>query len=183
MAKLPFIVEPKAKPVKIKIGNEDTGVFEIERRGYLSVAEKSFVDGFTSASGSLREMVKVSNKISSTTKLSREDAYRCLMDVMAGNIHSKMEKDVATTYAEEIGELMTLMSEVQSKRMIAIATILLQSRVSSDWTLDDTMELDPLVLEELSNLYDLEESKKKPESELDPEAAHTTEEIKELLGK
>ena len=72
MANLPFIIQPKSKAINIKIGNEEIGVFEIERRGYLNVAEKSFVEGFTSSSNTVREIVKVSNKISNSTRLSRE---------------------------------------------------------------------------------------------------------------
>lgn len=181
MARLPFIVEPKARPIKIKIGNEDVGIFEIERRGYLSVAEKSFVESFTSSSGSLREIVKVSNNISNTNKVSREQAYRSLMNVMSGAIESKLEKDVASKFADEIAELTALMADVQAKRMLAISTILLQSRVAPEWTLDDTLDLDQETLEQLTELYDQEEAKVRPKAsteDLDPE-----EQVKELLGK
>lgn len=180
MAKLPFIVEPKSKPTKMKIGNEDVGIFEIERRGYLTVAEKSFVEGFTSSSGTIRDIVKISNQISIRMKISREDAYKLLMSVMSGNLNSKVEKEISSTFEQEIGELTSLMTEVQSKRMLAIATILLQSRVNAEWTLDDTLQLDPLVLDQLSDLYDLEESKVKPPVETKDQS---DEEIAELLGK
>ena len=181
MAKLPFIVEPKGKPVLVKIGNDDIGIFEIERRGYLSVAEKSFVESFTSSSGSLREIVKLSNQISNSYKISRENAYKSLMNVMSGDLRSKTEKDIALKYSDDVAELTAMMSEVQSKRMLAVATVLLQSRIDPEWTLDDTLELDPEVLEQLSDLYDLEESKTRPEAV--PTTPKTDEEVKELLGK
>lgn len=181
MARLPFIVEPKAKPIKIKIGSEEVGIFEIERRGYLSVAEKSFVESFTSSSGSLREIVKISNKISTTSKVSREQAYKSLMNVMSGVVESKLEKDVASKYADEIAELTALMADVQSKRMLAVSTILLQSRVDPEWTLDDTLELDEQTLEQLNNLYDQEEAKVRPEEPT--EDLDSEEQVKELLGK
>ena len=43
MAQLPFIVEPKAKPVQFKIGNDDVGVFEIERRGICLLLRKALL--------------------------------------------------------------------------------------------------------------------------------------------
>ena len=181
MANLPFIIQPKSKAINIKIGNEEIGVFEIERRGYLNVAEKSFVEGFTSSSNTVREIVKISNKISNSTRLSREESYKCLMNVMSGAINSKIEKEVALKYEEEIAELTALMSEVQSKRALAIATVLLQSRVNSEWTLEDTFKLDPLILDELSDLYDQEEAKIKPTDGSDSE--ESTEDIREILGK
>ena len=44
MAVLPFVIQPKKNTEIIKIGDEQIGVFEIERKGYLTVAEKSFVE-------------------------------------------------------------------------------------------------------------------------------------------
>lgn len=177
MAKLPFIVEPKAKPVLVRIGNDDIGIFEIERRGYLSVAEKTFVDGFTSSSDSLRNIVRLSGDISNTTKLSREDAYKALMNVMGGNIQTKTEKDISVKFSTQIADLTAGMAEMQSKRLLAIATVLIQSRVSSEWTLDDTLDLDPELLDQLGDLYELEESKTKPEAQT------ADEDVKEILKK
>lgn len=178
MARLPFIVEPKAKPVQFKIGNDDVGVFEIERRGYLSVAEKSFVDNFTQSSGTIRDIVKLSNSIALAFKLAREDAYRTLMSVLSGEVSSKTEKDIADKFQEEIAELTALMADTQAKRALAVATILLKSRVDPEWDLDDTLELEPAIIEQLAELYELEENKVKP-----IDAEESDQEIKEILGK
>ena len=43
MAPLPFVVEPRRKPIVERVGNEESGVIEIERRGYLTTGEKTFV--------------------------------------------------------------------------------------------------------------------------------------------
>ena len=43
MGKLPFVVQPRLKAIKERIGSEDAGYIEIERRGYLTSGEKSFV--------------------------------------------------------------------------------------------------------------------------------------------
>ena len=34
---LPFVIQPKRKPEKIKIGTEESGIIEILRYGYLSL--------------------------------------------------------------------------------------------------------------------------------------------------
>jgi hypothetical protein len=34
MAKLPFVVEPRLKPIIEEIGSEESGKIQIERRGY-----------------------------------------------------------------------------------------------------------------------------------------------------
>ena len=44
---LPFVVQPRLAPVIEQVGNEESGIFEIERRGYLTVAEKAMVQQAT----------------------------------------------------------------------------------------------------------------------------------------
>lgn len=176
MSKLPFVVQPRVKPVLIKIGTPDTGIFEIERRGYLNVAEKSFVDDFTQSSDSIKSIVGLATRISISKKISRESAYETVMAIISGKELDKTGKDVATSYEEEIRDLTASLAEVQAKRDIAIATVLLQSRVNKEWTLDDTLELDPFVIQQLSDLYTQEELKQMPETKEEEDTA-------ELLGK
>ena len=45
MRTLPFVVKPKRVFVNVKLGREEIGIIEIEKRGYLTVSEKTFVDG------------------------------------------------------------------------------------------------------------------------------------------
>ena len=63
MAKLPFVVAPKVKTSKVRLGTEETGVIEIEKRGYLSVAEKSFVDSVLQQSDGVTQIVKLASQI------------------------------------------------------------------------------------------------------------------------
>lgn len=179
MANLPFVVQPKFKPVKVQIGNDEIGIFEIERKGYLTVAEKSFVDNFMSGSGGMREIVNLSNKISIKKKVKKEAAYNIIMNVMGGNIDSRTEKEVADEFSEEIAEISTLMIETQNKRSIAVATILLQSRIDPNWTLEDTFKIDPEMIKELNNFYEQEDAKLRPETEEKEEE----ELAKEIVGK
>lgn len=178
MGKLPFVVQPKAKPVKIKIGNEDIGVFEIERRGYLNVAEKSFVDGFTQSSETLKSIVGLATKISVGRKMSREAAYQCVVKILSGENLNKLESELAMEYQEQISDLTAAMTETQNRKGIAVATIMLQSRVNPEWTLDDTLELDPIIVSELLELYDQEEAKQRPE-----DFEQKKEDPAEVLGK
>ena len=45
--KIPFVVQPNLKPVKEQVGTETSGKIEIERRGYVTVSEKAFVQAAT----------------------------------------------------------------------------------------------------------------------------------------
>ena len=55
---------------------------------------------------------------------------------------------------------------------------MLKSRVDPEWDLDDTLELKAAIIEQLAELYELEENKVKP-----TDAEQSDEEIKEILGK
>ena len=179
MAKLPFVVQPKAKPVTVEIGNEDIGVFEIERRGYLTVAEKSFVDSFVSGSGGMRNLINLSNKIAYKKRLKKETSYIHVMNVLSGKFDSKLDKEIAEEYSQEIADISSEMIEMQNKRGIACATVLLQSRVDPEWTISDTFGIDPELIVQLVELYDKEEAKLKPdEEEGSPEAVAA-----EIVGK
>lgn len=181
MSKLPFVVQPKAKAVKVKIGNEDTGIFEIERKGYLTVAEKAFVDNFVNGSDAMRGIVNLSNKVSTKKKMKKETAYVVIMNVMQGILDTKIEREIAEEFSDDINTISNEMIETQNKRSLAVATILLQSRVNSEWTLEDTFNLDPEILIQLTDLYNMEESKTRIEEE--SESKSQEEEAKEVLGK
>jgi hypothetical protein len=59
MKTLPFVVQPKRKFTKVKIGTEQAGVLEIERRGYLTVSEKAFVDGVMQGTDGIAAIVNL----------------------------------------------------------------------------------------------------------------------------
>lgn len=181
MKKLPFIVQPKGKPVLVKIGSDESGIFEIERRGYLTVAEKTFVDNFVQNPELTRQMVKLCGVIALKLKKPKEDTFMAIQAVMSGQVNSKFEMEVAEKFDEQISDLMAQMLDIQSKRLLAIATILIQSRVDPEWGIEDTLGLNEEIIIGLSNLYEKEDARIKPEDEKSEE--EEKQEVRELVGK
>ena len=177
MALLPFVVQPKKNTEKIKVGNDDVGVFEIERKGYLSVAEKSFVENVTQGSDGVSSLVRLANKVASEFSIAPEKAYVAITDAMSGKRDNALAVKIIETYDDELAFATSRMTESMQRRGIAAATILLQTRVNHEWTIEDTLELDPQIVEQLVELYDREEQSE-PVEKADP-----VEEAKEIVGK
>ena len=63
MAKLPFIVEPRLKPITEVLGTEASGQIEIERKGFLSASEKSFMQVQAQTDDTTQRMVALTRKV------------------------------------------------------------------------------------------------------------------------
>lgn len=159
MALLPFVIQPKKNTEIIKIGDEQVGVFEIQRKGYLTVAEKSFVENVTQGSDGISSLVLLANKVATANKTTAEKAYMAITEAMSGNNKSKLAQAVLADYAEELSFATTRMAESMQRRQIAAATILLQTRINHEWSIQDTLELDPMLVQQLTDLYDREEQR------------------------
>jgi len=177
MAVLPFVVQPKKNSEIVKIGNNEIGVVEIERKGYLSVAEKAFVDSVMQGSDGIAHMVFLANRISREKKTSPEKAYMAITEVMQGKVEDKLCDMISNEYGEEIASVTSKMTESLQRRAIAATTVLIQTRVNSDWTIEDTLKLDPEFLNQFGALYDREEQR-------EPVTAESKEkEAAEVVGK
>ena len=161
----------------VRIGDDESGVFEIEKRGYLTVAEKTFVDNFTQNPELMRNLVRVCGVIASRYKKPKEECFKAIQTVLSGGAETKLEKDIEANYQDEIGDLTAQMADIQTRRTIAAATVLIQCRIDADWALEDTLGLEQQVIEQLCELYDSEEAKIKPKEE------DSDQEVRELVGK
>ena len=179
MAKLPFVVAPKVKTSKVRLGTEETGIIEIEKRGYLSVAEKSFVDSVLQQSDGVTQIVKLASQIARNRKISVESAYTQVVAAISAEKKTKAQEEIAAEYAGEISEIQAGMIESMGRKSIACTTILIQSRIDSDWTIEDTMTLQPELLEEFARFYDSEESKE----DFVANQISSEEEAAEIVGK
>lgn len=181
MAVLPFVVQPKKNIEIIKIGDESSGVIEIKRKGYLSVAEKAFVDNIMQGSDGVASIVLLANKVSQQRKIPPEKAYMAITTCMSGGERGPLENTIAEEYGSDLAYITSKMAEAMQRRAICAATILLQTRVNHEWSIDDTLELHPTLVQQLNELYDREEREdpvEPPQKELTPE-----EEAAEVLGK
>jgi hypothetical protein len=177
MAVLPFVIQPKKNTEIIKIGDEQIGVFEIERKGYLTVAEKSFVENVTQGSDGVSSLVLLANKVAAAHKTTPEKAYMAITEAMSGNNKSKLAQAISSDYSEELSFATTRMAESMQRRQIAAATILLQTRINHEWSIQDTLELDPMLVQQLTDLYDREEQRESIEP------VSKEEEAKHIVGK
>ena len=179
MKTLPFVVKPKAAFCDIELGTDESGIIKIEKRGYLTVAEKSFVDGVTQGSDGMADIVSLAKKISRKHKKSTEESFNAIMDTMAGNIKTKFHGEVEDEYGDELSQLTITLSEAVQRRAIAAATILLQSRVDPEWGVEDTVNLHPDLIEKLLEFYNDEENKVSPVQE----EKSDLEQASEIVGK
>lgn len=181
MKTLPFVVQPKKKFAPYKVGNEEVGFIEIERKGYLSVSEKTFVDSIMQGSDGVTLIISLANKISSKLNIKVETAYSSIVAAMGQGEEDEYTSQIRAEYSDEIASILSDMTESVQKRGLAAATILIQSRIDRDWTVEDTLGLDPLLIEEFSKFYDLEEARNSDPQE---NMLNTDEEtISEILGK
>lgn len=179
MTKLPFVVAPKSQSKIVKIGNEEVGIIEIEKRGYLTVAEKSFVDAVMQNSDGVTGLVRLAGSIGRKRKITTEKAYSILIGIMDGSGTGTAANSIADEYGEEISQIQTQMSESIQRKSIAATTIMIQSRIDSEWTVEDTMTLQPELLVEFVKFYDSEEAK----VELTEEKKDPLEEAADIVGK
>lgn len=161
MAKLPFVVEPRLKPVLDRIGNEEIGIFEIERRGYLSVQEKNFVQQIEKADSGTSAVIKLSRKIAAHYGIGLERAYSIAIATVSTNdgATDELQSNVESEFADDIGEMITSLSQMQSKSEMVQALCILIHRVNPEIGPGDLSEIHPDLIIALSQFYTEEANK------------------------
>ena len=151
--KLPFVVQPRYAPKKILVGSDESGKFEIERRGYLSVSEKSFVQIAMKEAGTT-SMLKVVGLIARQENKKQAEVIKDLQNYDPAGGESYLDK-----YEEELLSLSGEMEQATNLQRLAQTTALMISRYDSSWEFQDTLELHPDIVDDLSKLYVDEEAK------------------------
>lgn len=160
---LPFVVQPRRKPIKVRIGSEDCGVLEIEARGHLTVAEKFYVNQIVNGDKTVSLMIGLSNKIAKRLKKDAKEGYKILSDYLQNNGSNAHRDIIDDEFSAEIQELTSEITRISSMRELAQATIMMRSRIDPDWETDDTLELDTELIDALVKFYNDEERKEFPE--------------------
>ena len=154
---LPFVVQPKLQPTTVKVGNDDVGVLEIKRYGYLTAGEKAQyqqVDLQPKGPGTL--LLFVDNIVKNENKTKDE-----VLSVLS-NLEGKSEDewpDWLIKYTSELLDLYSKFTEDTNTDILVKAGVLLISRVNSELEWADIMELPPELLSSIADLYDLEEQR------------------------
>lgn len=159
MAKLPFVVQPKLKPIIERIGTDESGIIEVERRGYLTGAEKTFVQQIQQQDGGTLELVALSRRIAKDKKLALDKAYNIIITILTGEANGKLAAEIETEYAEEMQKAVNSIASTRAKEDLINATCLLIHRVDPTIGIGDVVELHPDLIAGLSELFRDEDRK------------------------
>ena len=151
---LPFVVQPRLQPIVEELGTEESGIIQIERRGYLSVAEKAIATQATQGDESIRKMYALGGRIARETGKQQ-------MDVMQDMMQPQRD-DYLSPWEDEIMENVIEMMAYQDRVDIVQATALIICRVDDSWTIEQSMNEHPDLIKLLSQLY-AEEDKREVE--------------------
>lgn len=149
--KLPFVVAPRRKPILETIGSEESGKFEIERKGYLTVAEKTFIQQASASDETVGRLNRLAGRIAKEKGTQPQEVISALG---AGDFAA----DCLAGYEADIDDIITVMSTFEQRRKIVAASCLLYFRISQDWTIEDTLGLHPDVVDALYGLFTEEDT-------------------------
>lgn len=160
MSKLPFVVKPRLQPRLERIGNEEVGVIEIERRGYLTVAEKAFVEAQLAGDTTTDLFIRLTRSVARELKLDMNAAYKLITEVIQGTggmtpNHKKIEEK----YQAEMDELMREMQRADQTRVLTSVYALLLYRVDAELDAEELAIIHPDLVGMLYEFYLEEESK------------------------
>lgn len=148
---LPFVVQPRLRPIVERVGTEESGVIEIERKGYLTVAEKAIVQGGMSGADSMSKAMLKVQALAAEVGVKPSQIFE---DMGSGELPDYLQgRDV------DLVEIMGYMKDHDDRMRVVASTALLITRVDPDWDPADTSDLHPDIQDGLFNLYSDEEKK------------------------
>ena len=153
---LPFVVAPRREPITETIGTEESGQIEIQRKGYLTVAEKSFIQQASASDETVGRLNRLAGRIAREKSVQQNEV---IDELSAGNFSSEL----LVGYETEIDEIVTVMSTFEHRRKIVAASCLLYFRINQNWSIEDTLELHPDLVDGLYRLF-VEEDVKSTEA-------------------
>lgn len=161
MARLPFVVEPRLKPIIERIGTEESGLIEIERRGYLTAGEKNFVQQVQQTDSSASSIITLARRISRSRNLGLENAYTLVMNIMSGTASSDdaLASEIESEFAEEIQQTLTDLTSAQNRLDLVQAACLIINRIDNEFKIEEIVKQHPDLIEGLAQLYREEEAK------------------------
>lgn len=159
MSKLPFVVQPKLQPKIELIGSDESGKIKIERRGYLSSGEKAFMTQAKSTDEATAILVNLSRRIAARYKIDMMAAYELVTGAISGTSDDPRLLEIETEYQEELSRTITALTATQTRDKLLQATCLMIYRYEAEWTVSDTMQMHPDIVDGLAALYEDEENK------------------------
>lgn len=164
MAVLPFVVQPRRVPIKELIGSEESGQIEVERRGYLTTGEKSFVQQVQQYDNGTNEIIGASRRVSGRYKIPLDKAYKFVMMIVSGNHltdeeNSELLDGIEKDFAEDLTAIVRGMAVSQTREELVFAACMLKYRVNQDFEISEIADVHPDIIEGLAELYRQEDAK------------------------
>ena len=158
MINLPFVVQPRRTPIVFKVGNEDSGIIEIERKGYLTTGEKAFYQQVQQADNGASVIAGVSRKIARKYSLGMDKAFNLAVTVLSGAT-AKDETDKALVasiedeFAEDLTDVIKGLAANQVREDLVMAACMLRYRVDPNFDIESINKLHPDLIADLAKLY------------------------------
>lgn len=163
MARLPFVVEPKRQPILEQIGSEESGKIEIERRGYLSAGEKSFVQQVQQFDNGTTEIITVSRRVAREYGLGMDKAYNLVLSIISGvkaaEVDEELVSKIESEFAEDLTGVVKGLAAGQTREEMVFAACLVKYRIDPDYEISQISGLHPDIISGLARLYREEEAR------------------------
>lgn len=147
--KLPFVVQPKSVITEVTLGTEESGQIKVEQRNYITVGEKALTQEAMKGSHAVADLYSFVRNVA-------EDAGKEPEQVLA-DLSATQIPDYLLVWADDAAAHLEAVNLEAGRRKLVHATAILISRVDSEWTINDTMELHSGLVEALSEFYVKEE--------------------------
>lgn len=163
MIRLPFVVEPRRQPILEAIGSDESGKIEIERRGYLSTGEKSFVQQVQQFDNGTSEIITVSRRVARKYALGMDKAYNMVLTIISGTKANSDEADliseVESEFAEDLTDVVKSLAAGQAREDLVYAACLIKYRIDPNFEISEISSIHPDIIEGLAKLYRDEETR------------------------
>lgn len=147
--KLPFVIQPRVALSPATVGTEESGQISIQRRGYITVGEKALTQEAMKGFHAVADLYSLVQEIA-------EDVGKPPADVLVDLSTAPAPDYLALWQDAALARLEAVQIE-NTRRAMVQATAILISRIDSDWTIEDTMQLHPGLVEAISDFYVNEE--------------------------
>jgi hypothetical protein len=164
MVRLPFVVQPRRAPIIERVGSEESGVIEIERRGYLTTGEKTFVQQVQQSDNGSSELITLSRRVARKHALGMDRAYNLVLQIISGKTLSDPDDEaivnsIEIDFAEDLSAAVRGLASTQFREDLVFAACLIRYRVDPDFNISDIAGIHPDLIAAIAELYRQEESR------------------------
>jgi hypothetical protein len=161
MATLPFVVQPRRQPILERIGSEESGLVEVERRGYLTAGEKAFVQQVQQFDNGTSEIITLSRRIARKYGLGMDKSYNLVLAIISSSATGEddLVGEIEEEFAEDLTSVVKGLSAGQTREELVMAACLIRYRVNPDFEISDIATVHPDLISGLATLYREEESR------------------------